>query len=99
MRGMQSPYQRKDKTGQTVRYAAGYGRSADPVEDGGDDSMCVKEEPYILCDECGGRIHKETEEYEQDDCCEIDGFRICGACVMRSLRRNHYVRLKEDARC
>ena len=54
--------------------------------------MCV-EEPYILCDECGGRIHKETEEYEQDDCYEIDGYRLCGNCVMPYLRREHKVKL------
>mgnify|MGYP004700622943 FL=1 len=55
--------------------------------------MCIKEDPYIICDECGGKIHKETEEYEQDDCYEIDGYRLCADCVMRYLRREHRVRL------
>ena len=56
--------------------------------------MCVKE-PYILCDECGGRIHKETEEYEQDDSYEIDGYRLCRNCVMPYLRKEHKVRLHD----
>ena len=55
--------------------------------------MCVNELPYILCDECGGKIHKETEEYEQDDCYEIDGYRFCEKCVMKYIRKNHYVSL------
>lgn len=90
---MQIPDPRADKTGQTVGQIAGYGRSAGQDEAGGDDSMCVKEDPYILCDECGGKIHKETEEYEQDDCYEIDGYRLCGNCVMPYLRREHKVKL------
>ena len=57
--------------------------------------MCIKEDPYIICDECGGKIHKETEEYEQDDCYEIDGYRLCGNCVMPYLRREHKVRLHD----
>lgn len=57
--------------------------------------MCV-EEPYILCDECGGKIYKETDKYEQDDCYEIDGYRLCADCVMRYLRREHKVKLLND---
>lgn len=55
--------------------------------------MCVNELPYILCDECGGRIYKETERYEQDECYEIDGYRLCEHCVMPYLRKEHRVRL------
>ena len=54
--------------------------------------MCIKEDPYILCDECGGKIYKETDKYEQDDCYEIDGYRLCSDCVIRYLRE-HRVRL------
>lgn len=96
MRGMQNQNQRKDKTRQTVGCTAGYGRSTDPVKVGGNGSM---KQPYIRCDECRGRIYKETEQYEQDDCYEIDGYRLCGNCVMKYIRKNHYVKLKEDAKC
>ena len=58
--------------------------------------MCVNELPYILCDECGGKIYKETDKYEQDDCYEIDGYRLCADWVMRYLRREHKVRLLND---
>ena len=91
---MPSQDKRTDKTRKAVRQTAGYRETADPAEVGGD-GMCL-EEPYIICDECGGRIHKETEEYEQDDCYEIDGYRLCGNCVMKYIRKNHYVKLKED---
>ena len=82
---------RTDKTRKAVRQTAGYRETADPAEVGGD-GMCL-EEPYILCDECGGKIPKETEEYEHDDCYEIDGYRLCADCGMRYLRREHRVRL------
>ena len=58
--------------------------------------MCVNELPYILCDECGGKIYKETDKYEQDDCYEIDGYRLCADCVMLYLRREHKVKLLND---
>lgn len=90
---MPSQDKRTDKTRKAVRKTAGYRETADPAEVGGDGSMCIKEDPYIICDECGGKIHKETEEYEQDDCYEIDGYRLCADCVMRYLRREHRVRL------
>lgn len=54
---------------------------------------------YIRCEECGGRIHKETAEYEQDDCYEIDGYKLCEKCVMKYIRKNHYVKLKDGVRC
>lgn len=85
-----------DKTRKAVRQTAGYREATDPAEAGGNDIMCIKEDPYIICDECGGKIHKETDEYEQDDCYEIDGQRLCGNCVMKYIRKNHYVKLKED---
>lgn len=88
---MSSQDKRTDKTRQAVRQTAGYRETADPAEVGGD-GMCL-EEPYILCDECGGKIYKETDKYEQDDCYEIDGYRLCADCVMRYLRREHRVRL------
>jgi hypothetical protein len=84
---------RTDKTRKAVIQTAGYRETADPAEVGGDGSMCIKEDPYIICDGCGGKIHKETDEYEQDDCYEIDGYRLCADCVMRYLRREHRVRL------
>lgn len=59
--------------------------------------MCVKL-PYILCDECKRKIYKETERYEQDECYEIDGYRMCADCVMPYLRKHHRVKL-EDMRC
>ena len=88
---MPSQDKRTDKTRKAVIQTAGYRETADPAEVGGD-GMCV-EEPYILCDECGGKIYKETDKYEQDDCYEIDGYRLCADCVMRYLRREHRVRL------
>lgn len=87
-----------DKEGQTAGCFSESGRVTDQTEAGGNE-MCVNELPYILCDECGGKIYKETDKYEQDDCYEIDGYRICGACVMKHIRKNHYVKLKEDAKC
>ena len=41
-------------------------------------------------------IYKETDKYEQDDCYEIDGYRLCADCVMRYLRREHKVKLLND---
>ena len=71
---MPSQDKRTDKTRKAVIQTAGYRETADPAEVGGDGSMCIKEDPYIICDGCGGKIHKETDEYEQDDCYEIDGY-------------------------
>ena len=90
---MPSQDKRTDKTRKAVRQTVGYRETADPAEVGGD-VMCVAE-PYILCDECGGKIYKETDKYEQDDCYEIDGYRLCGNCVMPYLRREHKVRLHD----
>lgn len=84
-----------DKEGQTAGCSSESGRATDQTEAGGNE-MCVNELPYILCDECGGKIYKETDKYEQDDCYEIDGYRLCADCVMRYLRREHKVRLLND---
>lgn len=50
-------------------------------------------EPHINCEVCGKEIYKETDRYEQDECYEIDGYRMCVDCVMPYLRKFHKVRL------
>ena len=56
------------------------------------------EEPHIHCDVCVQKICVETERYEQDECYEIDGYRMCADCIMPYLRKHHRVKL-EDTRC
>lgn len=50
-------------------------------------------EPHISCEVCGKEIYKETDLYEQDECYELDGYRMCAECVMPYLKKHHAVKL------
>ena len=50
--------------------------------------------PYIKCDICGDEIYIENDSYEQDDAYEIDGYTICGDCILDYIKNNYYKRLK-----
>ena len=51
---------------------------------------------YELCSECGRKIYYETDEYEQDDCYEIEKSEyICEDCISNYVKKHYYVKLKE----
>ena len=48
----------------------------------------------IECDICGRELYPETEQYEQDECYEVDGYLICERCIMPYMRQKYRKELK-----
>lgn len=49
----------------------------------------------VECDICGRELQAETDQYEQDECYEVDGYIICDRCLVPYMRRNYRKELKE----
>lgn len=52
---------------------------------------------YELCSECGRKIYYETDEYEQDDCYEIEKNEyICEDCIIDYVKGKYFKKLEEE---
>lgn len=52
----------------------------------------------IQCDLCGCDIHRESIQYDQDDCYEIEGVILCEDCVMKYVKENFFKKLEMEGK-